>query len=158
MSHEKRLRQRRSDLIVFLVFSFTCMIVCIIPYLNLVSQAPNIRLTQTMIGQNILETIVPGSADDIHYTSTSGFQSVHTKIRFTLPSEALREFILGFCPDMKFRDGGYIPLRNDETLNWWKPEDIKIYSIGSCVEQNIEIYSIVIDKSNSQYYIVYVEL
>jgi hypothetical protein len=155
MSHKNRPTSNRTALIIFVPFTLVCVMAFLIPYLNLQSRLPSMLLTETVIGQNTLATIVPSGGQDIHYAVTSGFQSVHTKIRFTLPSEALKEFILGLCPDMVLQDGGYIHLQNDENISWWKPEDSKIYAAGHCLKKNFET---VIDKSNSQYYVVYVEL
>jgi hypothetical protein len=139
-----------------LFYTLMCLLIIVIPYFSLLSQRSEILLTQAAIQQNTLATIVPQSAYDIRYATLSVFQSVHTHVRFTLLSSNLSNFLQGFCPDMQITDGGHITIPNEERLDWWKPEDAKIYSVGSCVEGNITIYKILIDKSDPDQFTVYV--
>jgi len=105
---------------------------------------------------NFVESLVPEQATDVRYIVQSAFQSSRLKIRFTIPASSLSDFIEDFCPGMKLIDGGYISIYNDESMDWWRPEDAQIYSIGGCVQNNIEVHRVLIDKTNPQEFLVYI--
>jgi hypothetical protein len=147
---------KRLVLVTALFYLLLCLLVIGIPFMRILSQSGEILLTETAIQQDTLATIVPQGGYDIRYATLNVFQSVHTHVRFTLLSSNLSKFLQGFCPDMQITDGGHITIPNEERLDWWKPEDAKIYSVGSCVEGNITIYKILIDKSDTNHFTVYI--
>lgn len=138
---------------IFAVFVMFCLVLILV-FLILLQRfsKPNDNL------KKLVEDIVPKQATDIRYTSYSAFQSTRSMLRFTLHSSGLSDFIENFCPGMELTEGGYNFLYNEKNIDWWKPEDAKVYFAGRCVRNNIAIYQLLVDKTNPDAFLIYISM
>jgi len=151
----KRTRQR---ITIILAIIGACILVSVIAILGLISTTQTTTQSYNLTAEAYINSVVPEYATDIRVSHQTAFQSVRTKLRFTIPSTELSNFIENYCPDNSITEGGYISLLNDDHIEWWIPEEAEVYMTGGCVRDNIEIYRVLIDITTSQFYVVYMRL
>ncbi len=77
------------------------------------------------------------------------------RIRFELPPDKLEGFLDEFCFSEEELSSDY-PTSNSQMVPWWRPDDATKHVGGSCQGQNYgKLYSIIIDQSNPDSYIIY---
>ncbi|SRR5260221_8004537 len=146
---------RRNFIILTLIILVVTVLFCLASFTTI---QRNINYDPSALDRKISDIIanrLPVQVSDVKHEVLSAFQSIRIYLRFTLPSEYTDEFRHKFCSKMELTDNGYNTLNNVDDIDWWRPQSAKVYSVGNCYEGSTE-FTILIDKTDSTQYIVYV--
>lgn len=106
--------------------------------------------------ENFIEAPIPEDATHIRATfhvipSTDIWHS----IRFELPPDKLEGFLDELCFSEEELSSDY-PTSNSQMVPWWRPDDATKHVGGKCIDWDTgKFYSIIIDQSNPDSYIIY---
>lgn len=100
---------------------------------------------------------IPIEATDIHH-SYSSWMDVTARVRFNLRAEHFDSFFADLTTVCAgFSEGleeNYSPFPLDSD-NWWTPNQAKIFSGAKCHTEDWKRFSILVDESNPEEYIIF---